>query len=80
MSKYEVEYANIIALNKLLKRLKDYIESDFYNEFSPPNVNSTEEDFIYGIHGELIKLHRKLYAEYADKSQYKIVNNRQLFD
>lgn len=48
MPKYEIKYDNIIALKKLLERLKDYIESDFYSEFSPPNDNSTEEDFVYG--------------------------------
>lgn len=80
MAKYEIKYDNLKALKNLLDRLKDYIESDFYMEFSPPNEDSTEEDFVYGIQDELIKLHCKLYSEYADETQYKIVNNRELFD
>lgn len=80
MAKYEIKYDNIIAFKKLLERLKNYIESDFYSEFSPPNDNSTEEDFVYGIQEELMKLYKKLYAEYANETQYKIVNNRELFD
>lgn len=80
MAKYEIKYDNLKALKRLLDKLKDYIELDFYSEFSPPNEDSTEEDFVYGIQNELIKLHRKLYSEYADETQYKIVNNRELFD
>lgn len=80
MAKYEVKYDNIKALKKLLEKLKEYIEVDFYSEFVPPNEDSTEEDFVYGIQCELMKLHHKLYSEYADETQYNIMNNRELFN
>lgn len=79
MIKYKVKYENILALMRLLKQLKDYIESDFYMEFSPPEENSSEEDFVYGIQDELEGLYNKL-LQHADKTQYRIMDNRELFD
>lgn len=80
MIKYEIKYENILALMRLLKQLKDYIESDFYMEFSPPEENSSEEDFVYGIQDELEGLYCKLLLQYGDKTQYRIMDNRELFD
>ena len=79
MLKYEVKYSNILALKDLLERIKDYIESDFYMEFSPPEDNSSEEDFVYGIQNELEQLYDKLLLQYADKTQYRLMDNRDLF-
>lgn len=79
MAKYEVKYANIKALKDLLKRLKEYIESDFYVEFVPPEENSSEEDFVYGIQNELKGLYCKLLLQYSDNTQYGIMNNIELF-
>lgn len=80
MIKYEIKYENILALMRLLKQLKDYIESDFYMEFSPPEENSSEEDFVYGVQNELEELYCKLLLQYADKTKYRIMDNRELFD
>lgn len=80
MSKYNISYANIQATNKLLKRIKQYIESDFYTEFSPPEDCSSEEDYVYGIQNELEELYDKLLLKYADKTQYRIMDNRELFN
>lgn len=79
MLKYEIKYSNILALKDLLERIKDYIESDFYMEFSPPEDNSSEEDFVYGIQNELEQLYDKLLLQYADKTQYRLMDNRDLF-
>jgi len=80
MSKYNISYANIQATKDLLKRIKEYIESDFYSEFSPPEDCSSEEDYVYGIQDALINLYDKILFSYADKSQYRIMDNRDLFD
>lgn len=80
MSEYDISYANIKATNKLLKRIKQYIESDFYVEFSPPENCSSEEDYVYGIQDALISLYDKILFSYADKSQYRIMDNRALFN
>lgn len=80
MSKYNISYANIKATKDLLKRIKEYIESDFYIEFSPPEECSSEEDYVYGIQNELEELYVKLLLKYADKTQYRIMDNRELFN
>lgn len=78
MSKYEISYANIKATKDLLKRIKEYVESGFYSEFSPPEENSSEEDYIYGIQDAIIDLYDKILFSFADKSQYRIMDNREL--
>lgn len=80
MIKYDIQYANIQATKDLLKRIKEYIESDFYSEFSPPEESSSEEDYVYGIHDAIIDLYDKILFSFADKSQYRIMDNRTLFD
>lgn len=80
MIKYDIQYANIHATKDLLKRIKEYIESDFYSEFSPPEQDSSEEDYVYGIYDAIIDLYDKILFSFADKSQYRIMDNRELFD
>ncbi len=80
MRQYNISYNNILATQVLLKKIKDYIESDFYMDFSPPEECSSEEYYVYGIQDELISLYNKILKEYADETQYILMDNRELFD
>lgn len=71
MSKYtDVQYTNIIAARNLLNKIRNYIEQDFYNEFSPPE-NINDETFVYNIQDMIMDLWQSIKDE-ADKTEYSL--------
>lgn len=71
MNKYiDVQYANILAARDLLNKIKDYIESDFYMEFCPPE-NIDDETFVYNIQDMIMDLWQSIKDE-ADKTEYDL--------
>ena len=71
MIKYNVQYHNAKAAMRLLNKIKDYVESDFYSDFSPPEEAGSEEDFVYGVQNCFIRLWVDI-KHLANQTQYDL--------